>query len=160
MRLEKALIAFLLLVWAPLIMAAKPAVPLSLKMEWTAPVALDSYNTFTIHALSAVSASKVTLTLTLPQNVDLVDGTKITELSLQRGVPYERQFKVFVNSNAQGVIRGVLSMGQAGSAYFSSVAELPLNTGNTSSLKPRNLPEKKYRQIIRDGVKLREYKLD
>ena len=160
MKLVNALLTLFLLIWAPFTMAAKPAVPLSLKMAWTAPVTKGAYNTFTIRAFSAVSADKVTLTLKLPQNVDLTDGDLVTELSLRRGVPYEREFKVYINENALGTISGVLSMGQPGAAYFSSMSELIIDTVNTSTLKPRNLPEKKYRQIIRDGVKLREYPLD
>ena len=160
MFFRKITFLFVLMFATTGVFAAKPGPSLHMQMEWTSPLVKGSVNEFKVIVHSGLTAGSLQLKLDLPNNVELVKGDQVVQVDVKRGIPVEHNYSVLIPENARGSISAMVSLGAKGGAYFSSGAELLISPNEKSSLKARSQSESNYKNIIRNGVKVREYQLD
>lgn len=138
---------------------AKPLSSLSINIDWKDPLITDQVSQLHVKIVSNVDTAALQFKLLLPEGVSLQQGQQQQLLTVRKNVPYEFDLPLLVTQGSTGEIKVEASIGSPGSTYFFATDIVVLES-NSQTLKARQLPSGRYREVERNGDRIREYSLD
>jgi len=155
----KQISIFFLLLFSASVVFSKPLPSLSVKMKWQGVLTQEIPMTLTLSVFSHLTTDDLEISLTLPDGVTLIDGSKKVITSIQRSKPLEQTYTVQISKDATGQIKGEVRINSAGSTSFYAAAGLPVRIELDQKIAPRSAPKENFKRTQRNGEWLREYQL-
>jgi len=145
-RSRTPLMAALILVvlWCPRPgLATMPAAPLDVSFDFGGPVAVNADVTVTLRARPLVDAPSLSLSITLPDGVDLVSGTTTWEGAARAGDIRTLAVTIRPRKAALAVIQGAAMLRFADGTTLGDARSLMLPLGDSAKHKLKLPPPKK-----------------
>lgn len=124
-------------------LATMPAAPLDVSFDFGGPVAVDADVTVTLRARPLVDAPSLSLSITLPDGVDLVSGTTTWEGAARAGDIRTLTLTIRPRKAAPAVIHGAAMLKFGDGTTLGDARSLLLPLGDPSKHKLKLPPPKK-----------------
>ena len=161
MKFKTQLSLFVVLFLFAFSLNAKPLPSLSLKMNWLDTFVYDQPVKIQVHVMSQINSEQVNINLFLPAGVVLLDGEKSLQRKIERGQTLLLEYTVLIENKAIGEIQAEASMGGVQQVFFRAADRLSFGETSVSrKIDARTHTPPPFTYTERNGVKLREYKLD
>jgi len=138
---------------------AKPMSSLAVKMKWQDVVVKNSPIQVVVSVLSHVSSNNVTVKLSLPPGVVLLDGVTEFSMSVVGGKPVENFYTLRLEDKATGKIKVEANLVGENGAKFYAVSELPIQNDGVVNKAAKSAEKENFQRIQRNGEWLRNYQL-
>jgi len=139
---------------------AKPQPSISMQINWADGFSYEQSLVIQVIVTSQMSSEKMRFKLSVPDGVTVNRNTEF-ELSIEKGVPLNLEFTVFILSDTLGHIEAEASIGSSHQMFFRAARKLMLGDVALSkkSQPSGNTANSSFQHTERNGVMLREYRL-
>ncbi len=151
---------FIALILIAFNLSAKPQSSIVMKMNWADGFSYEQSIVVRVVVTSQISSEKMRFKLSVPDGVVVSRDTEFESI-IEKNVPLNMEFTVFIPSGTQGQIDAEASIGDSHQVFFRAIRKLMLgNIAISKKMQPaNNTIDPSFQHTERNGVMLREYRL-